>query len=357
LSPKELKAFNLVGEPVDLGTGTSTRLTLTGGPLYLYPNGIDDAAFLSAVRNIKVQDPTLTLRMNPRGTLDAEVFNDSQSELKGVLSFRPGTKTVSFRIPAGGKRVFTDGPIPRGKMEVCSAEMTTDQGNFRSNQLRPLACMYAKTPPEIDASLRDWAGVPAIRLGEKELVSIYNAKLHGPDDLGAEIRLQYDAKNLYLAVVVTDDVNRTPHVRPDMLWANDALQLQFVMSGDLKNSSAKNMQELAVGNTAEGPAVSVTYTMRDSTRNLDSIRRAIRRNGNRTIYELAIPWAFLQPGFRPDNSVFPGFNLAVSDNDGNLAVSDNPKLKGYEKSLRMAPGLVESKDPSTALQLFFLPAR
>ena len=49
----------------------------------------------------------------------------------------------------------------------------------------------------------------------------------------------------------------------------------------------------------------------------------------------------------------PGFNLAVSDNDGNLEISRKPKLKGYEKSLQMSRGLVDSKDPSSALTLFF----
>ena len=165
------------------------------------------------------------------------------------------------------------------------------------------------------------------------------------------MRFQYDDSFFYIAAEVTDDLHQIPHEQPNMYWANDALQLLFVMSGKRENLSARDLLELAVSDTKQGARISTTLL----EQKLDFSRAeaaVVRRNG-KTFYELALPWEMLSKGFRPDNSVNPGFNLAVSDNDGNLEISRMPKLKGYEKSLQMSKGLVDSKDPSSALTLFF----
>ena len=40
------------------------------------------------------------------GSLTAEGFNDTSSELKGTLTLSPNGMSRPFRIPAGGKRSF-----------------------------------------------------------------------------------------------------------------------------------------------------------------------------------------------------------------------------------------------------------
>ena len=136
-----------------------------------------------------------------------------------------------------------------------------------------------------------------------------------------------------------------------MYWANDALQLLFVMSGKREKLSSRDLLELAVTGTKRG--AHNTTTLLDQKLDFTRAEAAVVRRNGKTFYELALPWETLCRGFRPDNSVSPGFNLAVSDNDGNWEVSRMPKLKGYEKSLQMSRGLVDSKDPSSALTLFF----
>ena len=148
-----------------------------------------------------------------------------------------------------------------------------------------------------------------------------------------------------------DDLHQVALEQPIMYWANDALQLLFVLCGIRAILSSRDLLELAGTGTKQGGRISTTLL----EQKLDFSRAevaVVRRNG-KTFYELALPWETLCRGFRPDNSVSPGFNLAVSDNDGNWEVSRMPKLKGYEKSLQMSRGLVDSKYPSSALTLFF----
>ena len=73
---------------------------------------------------------------------------------------------------------------------------------------------------------------------------------------------------------------------------------------------------------------------------------SFRRDGGRSSYRITIPWEVVAPGFSPAaGATGIRWNLAVSDNDGDDTVS-LPKLKGYEKSLQLFPGLVDRKAPA-----------
>ncbi len=355
LPPGKLRAFNLVGEPIALPPGPDTRLTLSGGALYLHPGeGVSDAEFAAALRKLRVENPTVGVVLGSDGKPAAEIFNDSPTELSGKLFAEPGGEIAAFRIPAGEKRLY---PLPfapaSGVLANWSLRLDTDRGVYHSGDFRLLFCRKLAKPPALDGTFTGWEGIPSFRLGAEHQVSLYQARLRGPEDLAAEIRTGWDEQCFYLAARVTDDRHETPHSSPELLWANDALQLLFVMSGDLANASSGNLLELAVSDTKRGPRFSVTNTERSDRPDLAKLRAAVRREGGDTCYELAIPWEFLKPGFKPDNALLPGFNLAVSDNDGGWAPAP-AKLGGYEKSLQLAKGLVDSKNPAFAPRLYFL---
>ncbi len=239
----------------------------------------------------------------------------------------------------------------RTSLTAYQAEIQVDGERLRSNEIRPLFCGKAERRPRIDGNLEEFRHLPGIRLGAAQQISLYQAKIRNSADLGAVVYFQYDDSFFYIAAEVVDDLHQVPHEQPNMYWANDALQLLFVMSGKRSKLSSRDLLELAVTGTKQGGRISTTLL----EQKLDFSRAevaVVRRNG-KTFYELALPWETLSKGFRPDNSVNPGFNLAVSDNDGNPEISRMPKLKGYEKSLQMSRGLVDSKDPSSALILFF----
>ena len=351
LPSDRIQAYNLVGEPIRLRGGAKTLLTLSEGPLYLYPKNIPDAEFIAALKSIKVENPSVSLRVGKNGVLTAEIFNDTSSELNGTLALAPSGEKRAFRIPSGGRRSFDFPWTNRTSLTAYQAEIQVGGERIRSNEIRPLFCGKAERRPRIDGNPEEFRHLPGIRLGAAQHVSLYQAKIRNSADLDAVVRFLYDDSFFYIAAEVTDDLHRIPHEQPNMYWANDALQLLFVMSGKRENLSARDLLELAVSDTKQGARISTTLL----EQKLDFSRAEVavtRRNGT-TFYELALPWEILCKGFRPDNSVNPGFNLAVSDNDGNLEISRMPKLKGYEKSLQMSRGLVDSKDPSFALTLFF----
>lgn len=77
LSMDRVQAYNLVGEPIRLRGGANTLLTLSEGALYLYPKNVPEAEFIAALKNIKVENPTVSLKIGKNGSLTAEVFNVS----------------------------------------------------------------------------------------------------------------------------------------------------------------------------------------------------------------------------------------------------------------------------------------
>ena len=351
LSMDRVQAYNLVGEPIRLRGGANTLLTLSEGALYLYPKNVPEAEFIAALKNIKVENPTVSLKIGKNGSLTAEVFNDTSSELTGTLTLSPSRMSRDFQLPPGGKCSFDFPWNNRTSLTAYQAEIQVDGERLRSNEIRPLFCGKAERRPRIDGNLEEFRHLPGIRLGAAQQISLYQAKIRNSADLGAVVYFQYDDSFFYIAAEVVDDLHQVPHEQPNMYWANDALQLLFVMSGKRSKLSSRDLLELAVTGTKQGGRISTTLL----EQKLDFSRAevaVVRRNG-KTFYELALPWETLSKGFRPDNSVNPGFNLAVSDNDGNPEISRMPKLKGYEKSLQMSRGLVDSKDPSSALILFF----
>ena len=351
LSMDRVQAYNLVGEPIRLRGGANTLLTLSEGALYLYPKNVPEAEFIAALKNIKVENPTVSLKIGKNGSLTAEVFNDTSSELTGTLTLSPSRMSRDFQLPPGGKCSFDFPWNNRTSLTAYQAEIQVDGERLRSNEIRPLFCGKAERRPRIDGNLEEFRHLPGIRLGAAQQISLYQAKIRNSADLGAVVYFQYDDSFFYIAAEVVDYLHQVPHEQPNMYWANDALQLLFVMSGKRSKLSSRDLLELAVTGTKQGGRISTTLL----EQKLDFSRAevaVVRRNG-KTFYELALPWETLSKGFRPDNSVNPGFNLAVSDNDGNPEISRMPKLKGYEKSLQMSRGLVDSKDPSSALILFF----
>lgn len=151
---------------------------------------------------------------------------------------------------------------------------------------------------------------------------------------------------------MNDDVHNAPNDSAARLWANDALQLLFVMSGN-PNGQTDEIVELAVADTPHGPKAAFTFGREAG---FTEFPLSITRREGRTVYELAIPWKLLQPGFRPGESPALLFNLAVSDNDGKTRQGIE-FLNGYEKSVQMSKGVVDEKNPATAPRLCFVGKR
>lgn len=349
LPANKIRAFNLMGEELELKGNDYTELMLGGDAVWLEPVDCSETEFIDAMRNLQVIQPIVALRYLPkRKIFEVTVDNQSSEPIEGKIYLCPQNIVKDIILPAKQNRLLEFPSNMSPEVIAWSAELQSHAGKFVSPELRPLPVARTSTPPEFNASLsvfKKWHS-----LGGSHLHSAAGFPLRGKDDLSARVALLYDDQNLYLGVEVTDDRHHTPHTEEHLLWANDALQLLFVMSGNLRDRSLSNLHELAISDTPNGPRVGSTLI---GGKPFDSslIRCAIKREGDKTRYEVGIPWKTLHPDFQPDNSVIPGFNIAISDNDGGKGWM--PMLKGYEKSLQMSKGLVDEKNPATALSLFF----
>lgn len=315
LRPEQLKVFNLVGEPVRPAGRDKCMLELTGGALYFYPQGITDRQFIRALDGMTVRNLAASLSLQDGGTLGVTLANDEGSEATGVI--RAG-KEVPFRLAPGETKRF-DVPLSgSGPLLQVPVTVSGSKGE-RALEYRGL---------RLD-------GQP-VELGKRQFVSLYEkAGWRGADDLSATLRASGDARGLSLEVEVRDSLHCTPFDDPAMVWANDALQIAFAQPGG-------SFLELAVSDTAKGPVIGVTRGAADPS----AIRCSFRRDGGRSSYRITIPWEVVAPGFSPvAGATGIRWNLAVSDNDGDDTVS-LPKLKGYEKSLQLFPGLVDRKAPA-----------
>jgi hypothetical protein len=75
---------------------------------------------------------------------------------------------------------------------------------------------------QIDAAFDDWASAQNILVMGEDTWEPLGGNWDGPDDLTAELRVLYDADNLYFAFVVTDDEYIAEAENP---WENDGAQM------------------------------------------------------------------------------------------------------------------------------------
>lgn len=350
LPPERVKAQDLVGNPLSLNSGGRTELVLGNEPVWLDFEDATEAELLRALNAIHVVFVEPELFCDGK-TLTIQIANPNAETLAGSLFLNSEPTAEKLRIAPGEVRKVTV-PLKHAEtLPAWRAVFRTESGEeFKSREVRFLPVAKAAGPVVIDGDLREYAAAVPFRLGAAQAFSNYGATVKSDRDLGATARFLYDGKNFYLAVEVEDDIHRTPNNSANRLWANDALQLLFVMSGN-PNALNSDIVELAVSDTADGPKAAFGFGARSG---FADFSMHLSRKGERMVYELAIPWTLLQPGFVPGAAAPPLFNLAVSDNDGK-ELPGIEFLKGYEKSLQMNRGVVDRKDPAAAPQLCFLP--
>ncbi len=143
----------------------------------------------------------------------------------------------------------------------------------------------------LDGDVSDWENISEIEAKRvKQYSGEVDAKLH--------IKYTYDDEKFYLLAVSTDDIwNPAPGTS---YWSNDCLQLGFSKLGEKFTSAT----EYGVSYDLETNQPYLTHP--------DLTEVAIVRDGDKTIYELAMPWDKLY-GEKPDNFLFC---IIAGDNDG-----------------------------------------
>jgi len=187
--------------------------------------------------------------------------------------------------------------------------------------------------PKIDGRLcEDWRADRAARLDKPHNIERLQFPLspprfwRGPNDLSAAMYVAWDAKNLYLAVDVNDDIQTTHDFdAPD--WEGDGLMVAIDPEGDggYRLHGRDTVFWLALTAKQKKP--------RDEEDRLGgehSIK--VKEDESGTIYELSVPWSDVGID-QPRAGLRLGLNIMVFDDDG------APNLKG----VTWTPGLTQNK--------------
>jgi hypothetical protein len=356
LTTKQLHVENMVGQTVAATQDNQAALSLSGSPIYIYPNGISDAQFIQAINQLAVEDVKMTWQFKGTSEIALCVRNDTSSRVTGNVNLQcPKGWSVNqgiMSIPVDVNAVDT-GTYPlnvslghdANPIGQITFAMDSPQGNQKASQ----TILFCPNVSENAANADLFEKIPwsnAIPLGQQQWVSLYEkAKWGGPQDLAATVRVACDQTFFYLAVDVQDDIHASPFEQSNMIWANDALQIAFGNPG-----ADRQMQriELAASLTSQGPMLGVNAGKVDIT----PIQFHAQKSTNGMQYRLKIPWASVVPNYKPGQSTLPCFNMAVSDNDGEKSMGlSRQSLKGYFQSLSLAGGLIDTKDIAPYPQL------
>lgn len=184
-----------------------------------------------------------------------------------------------------------------------------------------LEAVHADAAPAIDGDAADWPGVPPIVIGSVEQVLRGASSWPGPDRAGMELRLAWDAENLYVFVDVRDPEHSQPGVGPDV-WRGDAVWLYLDSTGQRTRVDKK----LTLAQTPSGPQV------------WDWVGQAFLPNAT-------LAWSEFAEGYRYE-AALPWASLNRQDGAAGARL-------GFEAGLGFAGGFIDwtGTDPDTASNL------
>lgn len=232
----------------------------------------------------------------------------------------------------GGAAVAAPAPT----RELTVAGRPAEQGVFqapRAGSQRP------------DGLLSDWTGGWNTVGTPVEGAGNYS----GAQDAFGIFQVAWSAQGLHLAVRVEDDRYRPGPSGTD-LWQGDAIELHFDadLVGDFGDTAA-NRDDTQLGLSA-GPQRSTVELYRwlplDQEGSLPVVG-AVRPNGEGYDLEVILPWSTFNLAQPPAPGTSFGFNLSVSDNDGDLPAQ--------ETVLSASPARTTYDDPTEWGTLVLLP--
>jgi hypothetical protein len=147
-----------------------------------------------------------------------------------------------------------------------------------------LEAVRMQSAPTIDGDAADWPEAPPIVIGSVEQVLRGASSWPGPERAGMDLRLAWDAQNLYVFVDVHDPDHNQTGVGPDV-WRGDAVWLYLDSTGQHTRIDKK----LTLAQTPSGPQVWDWVGQGF----LPGATLVWRESPDRYRYEAALPWASL----------------------------------------------------------------
>jgi len=203
-------------------------------------------------------------------------------------------------------------------------------------------------PPTVDCpqGRHDLVSAGAVRhaKGPHTIQLHHRAQCRGPKiwrgrkDLSATVRSTWTQERIHLTAEVVADVHCPP---PSIPQIDQGDSFQFALTPEetdmRERRAAHNMYEYILGLVDDRPiCIRSTAPIGEPTGIVPNPDLSIRRNRNRTIYRIAIPWSDI-PALNPEPGRTYRFALAVNERDN---------LRQSRAWMEWSPGLVVERDPA-----------
>lgn len=165
----------------------------------------------------------------------------------------------------------------------------------------------------VDGKLDEWVNVQEVPFKGADMVVAGDASTYqGPTDLSARVYVTWDAKNLYIAADVSDDVVLQGYSGA-YIFQGDGFQLFLALEEGHKDRSHYGSLDFQFGFTPGTDAKEPSWHLWNNTTFFENLKvRAARTDRGYTL-EVAIPWEEL--GFTPSVGTRIGFDLGMTDAD------------------------------------------
>ncbi len=184
--------------------------------------------------------------------------------------------------------------------------------------------MKVRTPPKIDGQLDDWDGkCPIPLIGRNQLQTLRKDYAWTPQNISGVAYLRWDAKNLYVAVDVLDDIHH-PAGDGASVIDGDSVELAIDPTNRSPEAGAKSMlYYISAQQPAGGSGKHTLWRCEQHSggrpsghlaRDSSVYELSVKPTSGRCVYELRIPWSEI--GILPSFGAKFGLSIQLNDNDG-----------------------------------------
>jgi hypothetical protein len=294
-------------------------------------------------------------RLQAVATVRTPITNGATVRL--TLTLSDGTKSEAEAVLKPGSPAHVEAQIPGfefGKRYQGTLEIAlTGSVPFKLEQPFDQTITLCPSLAESGATL-DWSSATNVAFSNW---SPYPEPISAAD-CSATMQTLVTPDAFHLRVDVTDDVHYQSQLASYM-WNADSIQFALDLDADKEwqpNNIGHGHQghrifEYNVGLPTKGGKPMVWRSRVDApgfTANSEEARliAKITREGNRTLYDITLPWSAVGLSKAPDAGPTLGFALVVNDTDGS---------SGKRKGLRLFKGILEGKDPKGFGKLYLVP--
>jgi len=174
----------------------------------------------------------------------------------------------------------------------------------------PAAVIFrAHEPIAIDGDLSEWAAWPETTIPQADT---------GQAQPAGTFRLAYDDKHLYIACRVRDAVMVQTHT-DGQIWRQDSIQIAINTARDpvaRPGTYGRDVYEYGFARTPGGDVCWCWSSPQKRLGRMKDVPVAIRRQGDVTFYEIALPWARLAPLGPASLPWRVTLGVVINDDDG-----------------------------------------